>query len=76
MHRDPGIDQVWIGRSADVRAGDLRDRQAGEAEADDEGAAAFDEIAARECCVDAELCHRGSPAIVREASRIAFMTRG
>jgi len=48
MHRDPGIDQVRIGRAADVRAHDVRDRQAGEAEADDEGAAAFDDIAARE----------------------------
>ena len=71
-------ESIWagIGRSAEVGA---RGRHPAEAEADDQRAAALEQIAARggeEIDVAHARAHGVSPAITRDASLIAFMTRG
>ena len=85
VHRDPGIDQLGIGRTAALRAGGP---QPGEAEADDQRAATLEEIAARKGLggesVDRDrghdITHGVAPgaagAMTLEASLIAFITRG
>src|SRR5437588_252462 len=50
--------------------------QCAEIEAEDERAAALDEIAARERGLGEEVGHRVPPAILVDASSMAFMTRG
>ncbi len=52
----------------------LRWGQAGQAEADEERAAALEQVAARKAEFGG--AHRASPAMAREASWIAFMIRG
>ncbi len=89
VHRDPGIDQLGIGRTAGLGAGG---RRPGEAEADDERAAALEESAARKGLGGERVGHDGAhgvahglahgvapgaaAAMTRDASLIAFITRG
>ena len=71
MDRDPGIDRIRIRRTGDIAARGRRgQRNAGEAEADNERAAALEQVAAGEG-VDRERGHRTSPVIRVDASWIA-----
>src|SRR5262249_56342563 len=72
VDREPAVDRARIGRTGDVAARGRRGVLARKAEADDEGAAALDEVAAREL----ELAHFAPPAVLAAASTIAFITRG
>ncbi len=67
-----------IGRTGDVaaRCGGRAAGAAGEAEADDEGAAALEQVAAGERGVGEDVAHFAAPAILVDASWIDFMTRG
>ena len=81
MHRDPGIDRIWIGRSCGIAAGcRSRPRRSSEAEADDERTAALEHVTTRENQIGRKRFdfdrHRVSPAILVDASLIACITRG
>ena len=76
VHGDPRIDRIGIGRAGDVAArGRGRQRRAGDAETDDERAAALEQIAAGEA-KRVGVGHRVASAILLAASLIAFITRG
>ena len=67
---------MGIGRAGDVCArGRGRQRRADDAKADDERAAALEQIAAGEA-KRVDVGHRVASAILLDASMIAFITRG
>ena len=79
MHGDPRIDRGRIRRTGGVAArGGGRQRGAGDAEADDERAA-LEQVATGQRagrCIGEDGVHRVAPAIVVDATWIAFMMRG
>src|SRR5262249_14815610 len=72
MDRDPGIDRIGIRWASDIAArGGCRTSHAREAEADDEGATALEQVAARERELVRNVGHRVSPAILADATLMA-----
>src|SRR5262249_60458231 len=76
MRGDPERARMGCGRARRVSArGRGRQRRAGDTEADDERAAALEQIAAGEA-KHVDVVHGVAPAILLAASLIAFITRG